>query len=92
MQHCYIDESFELVFEMHDPQDKDRKVDSATYRVIAPDKTIAQAGTMSVDEDGHTCRFRFAPTALGINTVEIAWSMGADRFRQPNLISVEDIS
>ncbi len=92
MQRAFIDESFELVFEITDPQDETRKVDSATYRVIAPDKSIAQAGTMSIDEDGHRCRFRFAPTAVGINTIEIAWSMGADRFRQPNLISVEDIS
>lgn len=91
MQYAYVGESFELVVDITDPSDPSRKVDTASFRVIAPDGAVAQAGIMGIDEDGHTCRFRFEATELGINTVEISWSMGQDRFRQPLLMNVEDI-
>lgn len=90
MQKAYIGESFELVFDISDPKDSERVVDTASYRVIAPDGAISQAGTMGIDEDGHTCRFRFNADVEGISTIEISWSMGLDRFKQPHLISVED--
>lgn len=92
MQKAYVGESFELVFDITDPKDETRVVDSASYRVIAQDGAIAQAGVMSIDDDGHTCRFRFNADSLGVNTIEISWSMGMDRYRQPHLISVEDIT
>lgn len=91
MQHAYIDESFELVFEFSDPKNPDRKVDEASYRILAQDGAIVQAGTMSIDEDGKTGRFRFNATTVGINTIEVSWSMGLDRFKAPHLISVEEI-
>lgn len=48
MQKAYIGESFELVFDISDPKDPERIVDSASYRVIAPDGSISQAGIMSI--------------------------------------------
>lgn len=90
MQRCYIGESFELVFDITDPKDSSRTVDNATYRVITPDGATAQSGTMSIDEDGHTARFRFNAESLGVNTIEVCASMGLDRFKWPHLISVED--
>ncbi len=90
MQRAYKGESFELVFDIIDPKDSTRTVDDATYRVIAPDGAIAQSGTMSIDEGGHTARFRFNADSLGVNTVEVSASMGLDRFKWPHLISVED--
>lgn len=89
MQKAYVGESFELVFDINDPVDSERIVDGGTFRVISPDGEILQAGSLSVDEGGHTVRFRFNAEAVGINTIEISWSMGMDRFKQPNLISVE---
>jgi hypothetical protein len=89
MQKAYIGESFELVFDISDPKDPERIVDSASYRVIAPDGSISQAGIMSIDDGAHTCRFRFNADVEGISTIEISWSMGLDRYKQPHLISVE---
>lgn len=91
MRKAFVGESFELVFDFKDPQDSTRVVESATFRVLAPDGSVAQAGTMSIDDGGKSGRFRFTASEVGVNTVEIAWSMGLDRFRQPHLINVEDI-
>lgn len=90
MHKAYLGESFELAFDISDPKDPDRVVDTASYRVIAPDGSITQAGTMSIDDTGHECRFRLSATQLGVNRIEISWSMGLDRFIQPHLISIED--
>ena len=90
MQRCYVGESFELVFDIADPKDSERTVDNATYRVITPDGATAQSGAMSIDEGGHTARFRFVAENLGVNTIEVSASMGLDRFKWPHLISVED--
>lgn len=90
MHTAYLGESFELSFTMTDPSDADRTVDSASYRVIASDgETILQAGTMGIDADGHTLRFRFNATEIGTCTIEVTWSMGLDRWVQPFLMSVE---
>lgn len=91
MRKAFVGESFELVFDFKDPQDPTRVVDSATFRVLAPDGSVAQAGTMSIDDGGKSGRFRFTASEVGVNTIEIAWSMGLDRFRQPHLISIEEI-
>lgn len=90
MQRAYMGESFELVFDITDPSDSTRTVDNATYRVITSDGATAQSGTMSIDDDGHTARFRFSADNLGVNTIEVSASMGLDRFKWPHLISVED--
>lgn len=90
MQRAYLGESFELVFDISDPSDLTRTVDNATYRVITSDGATAQSGTMSIDDDGHTARFRFSADNMGVNTIEVSASMGLDRFKWPHLISVED--
>lgn len=90
MQKCYVGESFELAFKITDPSDSTRTVDTVTYSVYAPDGTISQAGAASVDEDGHTVRFRFLAETAGVNTIKLAWSMGQDRWICPHLMDVRE--
>jgi hypothetical protein len=89
MQFAYEGESFELVFEMYDPSDRDRRVDEGTFCVRGPDKSIVQSGALSIDEDGHKCRFRFDAKAVGSNSIELSWSMGMDRWKAVHLMQVK---
>lgn len=89
MQRCYAGESFELRFDIRDPKDPDRAVDSAEFEVIGP-AGVRTTGTMSVGEDGHTVKMRFIPSEVGMHRIIVSWRMGQDAWRQPHLIQVED--
>lgn len=88
MQSAYVGESFELEFRFVDSKDTSRPVEAVTFRVVGPDGSVVQAGAMSIKEDGHSASFRFNAEAVGMNTVEVSWSMGQDRWIQPHLMEV----
>ena len=89
MERAYLGESFELSFRIRDSRNPDRKVDTADYIVWLDDKAV-DSGRMTVE--GELVRFRFQAKNVGVHRIEVSWTMGQDRFKQPFLINVEALA
>lgn len=87
MHTAKLGESFEQPFTMYDDRDKTKTVGSATFEVVVEEETV-QSGAMSIDEDGHTCSFRFLASNLGVHAINIQYTIGDDTWRCTFLMNV----
>lgn len=92
MQACFAGESFELSFDIRDPKDEEREVDSGEFEVYGPDGTLLSSGILSIRSDGHMAAFRFTSDVIGMHRIVIKWRMGADAWMQPHLLDVESVT
>jgi len=87
MERAYLGESFIQVFDMFDADDKTRRVDSATFKVVVNGETV-QEGSLSMDDSGHVGSFRFVADHVGVHQITVTYRMGDDVWRTPFLMEV----
>lgn len=90
METAYLGESFEQPFRITNVKDPTVTASAATFKVIQNGE-IVQSGALAVKEDGITWSFRFVASAVGVNEIQIEYTMGDDRWIEKFLINVVSV-